>query len=335
MIFTTYPHQYIERNSQLVVTERPIADRCIQFLYNSLRENVPAMFRAVTSERMSSILGYLHYDMVGRRNRSGRQLLANIGADPGECVEPVEFYDSYRKVFERQIRYWENRPINRSASTIVSPADSRVLLGNFRDTSTVTVKDKLFCLKELLGQEEHVYQRFKDGDFAVFRLTPDKYHYNHMPVTGRVASIYQLEGAYHSCNPTALIAMGSLYSKNRRVVTLIDTDVDGGTNIGMVAMVEVVALMIGDVKQAYSEYRYENPRNVVTGMFVTRGCPKSLYRPGSSTDILIFEPGRIEFSKDLLENANRLDVKSRFTNGFGRPVVETDVLVRSPLAEPR
>jgi phosphatidylserine decarboxylase len=39
------------------------------------------------------------------------------------------------------------------------------------------------------------------------------------------------------------------YSKNKRVVTIIDTDVEGGTGIGLVAMIEVVALMIGDIVQ--------------------------------------------------------------------------------------
>lgn len=292
------------------------------------------MFSAVTSERMSSLLGYMHYDMVGRRNRSGRQLFNAVGADPDECIEPVHYYDSYRKVFERQIRFWETRPMNRSQTTIVSPADARVLIGSFDDTRLIAIKEKFFDLQELLGPDCPWYERFVGGDYAVFRLTPDKYHYNHLPVTGKVVAIYQIEGAYHSCNPSALIAMGSLYSKNRRVVTILDTDIKGGQKIGLVAMVEVVALMIGDVTQRYSENRYDMPTEITPGMILRRGCPKSLYRPGSSTDVLLFEPGRIRFSQDLLHNSSRSDVESRFTQGLGRPAVETDVLVRSPLAEP-
>lgn len=335
MRLSTYPHQYVLRNSDQVVTEKPIADRCIQFLYSSLRENAPAMFKAVTSSRMSSLLGYMHYDMVGRTKRNGKYLFEKIGADPWECVEPLSYYDSYRKVFERQIRYWETRPINRSSTTVVSPADSRVLIGSFKDDSALAIKDKFFDLDELLGWDCPWRIRFDDGDYAVFRLTPDKYHYNHVPVTGKVVTIYQLEGAYHSCNPTALMAMGSLYSKNRRVVTLIDTDIEGGTQVGLVAMVEVVALMIGEVRQVYSTYRYQNPQDLRPGMILRRGDPKSLFRPGSSTDVLIFEPGKIEFSSDIIVNSKRRDVKSRFTTGFGKPAVETDVLVRSPVAEPK
>jgi phosphatidylserine decarboxylase len=60
-----------------------------------------------------------------------------------------------------------------------------------------------------------------------------------------------------------------------------------------------------------------------------KGCPKSLYRPGSSTTIVIFQKQRICFAKDLLENQVRTDVSSRFSEGFGRPLVETEVTVRS------
>ncbi len=334
MNLSTMPHQYIDRNSLQVITEKPIADRSIQFLYTTLRESAPAMFRALTSGRMSSLLGYFHYDMPGKSRSCGKDLFSRFGADWQECINPVEYYDSHRKFFERQIRYWESRPMNRKPTTIVSPADSRLLIGSFTGTSTLFIKDKFFDLAELLGPDSSWHHRFLRGDFAIFRLTPDKYHYNHVPVDGRVVAIYNVDGRYHSCNPSALITTASLYSKNRRVVTIIDTDVPGGTAIGLVAMVEIVALMIGDIVQAYSEERYDHPRDIQAGQMVKRGCPKSLFRPGSSTDVLIFEPGRIVFAEDLVNNSQRRDVQSRFTSGYNRPLVETDIAVRSSIAEP-
>jgi len=334
MNFATLPHQYIDRNSLQVVTEKPIGDRTIQFLYNTLRENTPTMFKALTSGRMSGLLGYFHYDMPGKIKINGTDLFNRFGTDRQECLETPAYYNSHRKFFERQIRYWETRPMNRNPSTIVSPADSRVLIGSFTETSSLFIKDKFFDLEELLAPDSSWHHRFIGGDFAVFRLTPDKYHYNHVPVNGRVVAIYNVDGRYHSCNPSALIATASLYSKNRRVVTIIDTDVEGGTAIGLVAMVEIVALMIGDIVQCYSEERYDTPRDVRPGQMVKRGCPKSLFRPGSSTDVLIFEPGRITFAEDLIQNSQRQDVQSRFTNSFNRPLVETDIAVRSSIAEP-
>ncbi len=89
--------------------------------------------------------------------------------------------------------------------------------------------------------------------------------------------------------------------------------------------------MIGDISQAYSVSGYDSPKPIKIGMFLEKGQPKSLYRPGSSTDILFFQEGRIAFADDILENMRQTAVSSRFTHGFQRPLVETDIRVRSLL----
>lgn len=326
-------HQYIARESNEIHTEKLIGDRSIAFLYNTLREHSPSMFNALTSRRMSSLLGYLHFDLLAEhRTRSGMQLLRKMQANWEECVEPPGHFTSPRKVFERQIKYWQYRPMDPSPTAIVSPADAKILLGSLLETPDLYIKEKFFSAKELLGAHTRWYPFFHDGDFAILRLTPDKYHYNHFPVTGRVADIYEIGGSYHSCNPNAIIATASIHAKNRRIVTIIDTDVDGGANIGMVGMVEVVALMIGDIVQCYSSSRYDDPRPVTRGMLVTKGSPKSLYRPGSSTDILLFARDSITFSDDLQKNARRADVYSRFSPSREHPMVETDIKLRSTIA---
>jgi phosphatidylserine decarboxylase len=228
-------------------------------------------------------------------------------------------------VFERKIRYWERRPMPEDASAVVSPADARVIPGSFSETSSLYIKGKFFDYEELLARDKTKWlDAFRDGDFAVFRLTPDKYHYNHVPVAGEVMDIYEIPGRYHSCNPDAVVAVVTPYSKNKRVVTIIDTDVPGGTMMGLVA-----ALMIGEIVQCYSEERYDSPIPARCGMFLRKGAPKSLYRPGSSTDVLIFQKGRIGFSDDLIRNRSVQSIESRFTRGFGEPLVETDIRVRS------
>jgi phosphatidylserine decarboxylase len=199
--------------------------------------------------------------------------------------------------------------------------------------SSLFLKGKFFDYEELLGPNNQGWgQAFTHGDFAIFRLTPDRYHYNHTPVVGVVSTFYEIPGPYQSCNPGIVISTITPYSKNKRFVTIIDTDVPGGSRVGLVAMIEVVALMIGDIVQCYSEKRYDAPRPISQGIFVQRGLPKSLYRPGSSTTVLIFQNERVRFADDLVRNMFRSDVQSRFSKGFGRPLVETDVLVRSDIA---
>jgi len=315
-----------------VISERLYGDSLVRLLYSEVRENAPALYRLALSKRVSAVLGFLNYDLpFGSALTGGERFLRAAGVDIDECT--AERIDTMRKVFERKIRYWECRPMPEDPAAVVSPADARALIGSFNESSALFIKGKFFDFAELLGAEKDPWLKaFSGGDFAIFRLTPDKYHYNHTPVAGLVRDFYQVSGHYHACNPAAVIAIVTPYSKNTRSVTVIDTDVPGGTNVGLVAMIEVTALMIGEVVQCYSSEDYENPQLISPGTFLERGCPKSRYRPGSSTDVLIFQSGRISFDDDLLANRSRRDVESRFSLGFGEPLVETEVTVRSQIA---
>ena len=326
-------HQYIDRETSRVRTERLYGIRVIAFLYSRVREDAAFVFKAVTSRRMSAFLAFFSYDsLVGSRITGAKAFMKKAGIDFSECLEDPETLDTPRKIFERKIRYWETRPLPEDPRSVVSPADSKVLIGSLSQTSLFFLKDKFFNFDELFGWNKDEWKEsFRNGSFAVFRLTPEKYHYNHVPVSGRVVDIYDVPGSYHSCNPGAVIIEATPYSKNRRTVTIIDTDVDGGTEVGLVAMIEIVALLIGDIVQSYSENEYADPVDIQKGMFIRKGQPKSLYRPGSSTDVLMFQKERIVFSGDLASNMDQLGVSSLFSEGFGKPLVETDVRVRTQI----
>jgi len=307
-----------------------MGDHLIRLLYDKVRENSTSLFNLLTSSWSSSLLSAVNFDLPLSNSAS---FAARCGINPDEYLEPPESLNTPRKVFERKIRYNECRPIPQVPKAVLSPADARVLIGSLQQQSLFLIKNKFFVMEELLGSANKVWlTAFNEGDFAIFRLTPDKYHYNHTPVAGEVIDHYQIDGSYHSCNPSAVISVVTPYSKNKRVVTIIDTDVKGGSQVGLVAMIEVVALMIGDIVQAYSSAGYDSPQPVSKGMNLLQGQPKSLYRPGSSTDILLFQQGRVQFCPDLIQNQQRRDVQSRFSLGFGQPLVETDIKVRSLLA---
>jgi phosphatidylserine decarboxylase len=327
-------HQYIERENGQVVTEKLYKDRMVNFLYNHAKENANTLFKALTSSRSSGLLGFFNYDLpyiLGIRN--SKHIVEALNIDLSECISSFEQLNSPRKLFERKINYWEKRPMPDDPAAVVSPADSKMLVGSFENESQLFLKEKFFDFKELFGPEKRNWLRaFSKGSYAIFRLTPEKYHYNHVPVSGKVVDIYELDGVYHSCNPGAVILEATPYSKNKRVVTIIDTQVPNGTGVGLVAMIEIVALMIGDILQCYSAFFYENPLNITRGMFLKKGQPKSLYRPGSSLDVLIFQKDAVTFCEDIVANMHRAEVKTRFSKAFGRPVVETDVKVRSHIA---
>ncbi len=327
---STIAHQYIERSTAAVRTEALFADAVVQTLYSTIRENIPFLFNQILSQRVSRMLGFLNYDFpLAQMGTKPGAVLKKLGISPKELYTPVESLTSYRKIFERQIRYWQARPMSNEPGAVVSPADARVLMGSFKAMSSLFIKEKFFSFTELISHDKEKWlEAFQGGDYAVFRLTPDKYHYNHAPVSGRVVDIYEINGQYHSCNPGAVVQAVTPMSKNRRVVTIIDTDVQDGTGMGFVAMIEIVALMIGNIRQCYSHKRYDDPVNVTPGLFIKAGQPKSLFRPGSSTTVIIFQQDRCEFCRDLLVNRNRQDVKSRFSHHFNHPLVETEIHLR-------
>lgn len=331
------PHQFVDRTTGCVRTELLTSDAVIRQLYSPILENAPLLHRVASSRWVSGALGYLNYDnLLAARATGTLKFLDAWGVDLNEATAPRTELNTVRKIFERQIRYWDCRPMPQEEGAIVCAADARLLIGTLRNDEEnalprqLRIKNKFFHLEELLGVEWSL--RFEHADFALFRLTPEKYHWTHAPVSGEVKAVYALDGRYHSCNPSAIVQLITPYSKNRRVVTIIDTDVDGGSHCGLVAMVEVVALMVGRIDQRYSTLRYADPQQLAPGMFVERGQPKAVFRPGSSTVVLLFEPGRVCFADDLIRYAQHPRVISRFSEGYGQRMVEVDVEVRSLLA---
>ena len=262
------------------------------------------------------------------------KFIRDSGIPLSEFVGNLSEHDTARKIFERQIRYWNCRPMPQNSRAVVCPADARALVGSMEESSGLYIKQKFFSFPELLGEGSPWQTSFAAGEYAVFRLTPEKYHYTHAPVSGHVVDFYSVEGRYFPCNPNAAVQLITPVSKNRRVVTILETDCPDGSGVGRVAMIEVVALMIGQIEQRYSEHRYEDPSPIERGMFLQRGAPKALFRPGSSTVVLLFQRGRVRFAQDLIVNQRRGEVRSRFSQTLGEPLTETDVAVRSLLALP-
>ena len=325
-------HQYVERNSGRLVNERIFGDSLIGNVFNPLIEDSSAIYRAVTSKRVNKFLAWAAFDSVlGSKITGAGKFLKDAGINERECLDPVYMLDTRRKIFERKIRYWDVRPIPEDKSQVLCPADSKMLAGSFKQGPGVFLKEKLFSFEELIGRR-YWLKPFNSGDFAVFRLTPDKYHYTHCPVSGVIKDFYEIDGRMNSCNPGAVMKISKAYSKNKRVVTIIDTDVPDGTGVGLVAMVEIVALMVGNIRQAYSIDQYYYPKDLVKGMKIERGQPKAIFMPGSSTVVLLFEEGRIKFHDDIIKNMQR-EASSRFSLSFGKPVVETEVAVRSGIAD--
>ena len=87
-------HQYIDRKSGEVRTEKLVADALVRRLYSSVRERAPALFRAAVSRRASSLLGALNYDApLSLRLSSPSRMMRALGIDLRELRDAPETLD--------------------------------------------------------------------------------------------------------------------------------------------------------------------------------------------------------------------------------------------------
>ena len=332
MGYSPVAHQYVPLSGAASVNEDLLADRVIRFLYSAARERPTVLQRAAASKLASALLASWEFDWPLRQPLPAIAAAAErMHIDLDEVYGDLRRWRTLRDLFERKIRFWETRPLDADERNIASPADGKALTFGFERDAMMPVKSKWVAFAELLGSAA-LADALAPVSGVIVRLTPDAYHYVHAPVSGKVRSHELIDGALHSCNPAALITFANPYAINLRRVTVIDTDVYQGSGVGTVVVVNVAAMMIGSIDDAYSEHRYDEPQLIERGTFLQRGQPMALFRPGSSTSIVLWQRARATLSPSLVRNTCRVDVQSRFSDWLLSPWVESAIRVRSALA---
>ncbi len=325
-------HQYIPLSGTRMVDEALIADRVIRFLYSTSREMPSVLQRIAASKFASTVMATWEFDWPLSKPLPAIAAAAErMRINLDDVYDDMRSWRTLRNLFERKIRFWATRPITCNEQSIVSPADGKALAFGFPRDAMMPVKSRWVAFPELLGSRE-LAQSLAPISGVIVRLTPDAYHYVHAPVSGVVRSHQWIDGALHSCNPAALVTFAHPHAINLRRVTVIDTDVHHGSRAGIVVVVNVAAMMIGRVDDAYSQNRYDDPQPIKSGSFLRRGQPMALFRPGSSTSIVLWRQPRAVMDTSLARNACRGDVQSRFSHWLLSPWVESAVRVRSTLA---
>ncbi|RMZ75519.1 hypothetical protein DV738_g5412, partial [Chaetothyriales sp. CBS 135597] len=172
---------------------------------------------------------------------------------------------------------------------IVSPADCRsVVFNTIEDATRIWVKGRDYSLERLFGDAYPLdAKRYKGGSMGIFRLAPQDYHRFHIPVDGVLGVPKLIEGEYYTVNPMAIRSALDVYGENVRVVTPIDSVAHG-----RVMYVCIGAMMVGST--------------VITrkpGEKVKRGEELGYFKFGGSTVLLFFEPGKMVYDSDLVENS--------------------------------
>jgi phosphatidylserine decarboxylase len=161
--------------------------------------------------------------------------------DLDECEAPEGAYPSFDKFFTRQLKPGQ-RAICPNVGEVASPADGRIeAIGPIDLTGTLLVKERPYRVAELIGDEADA-QRYAGGQFAVVYLSPRDYHRVHAPVAGAITLVRSMPGDLFPVNAIGERHVPSLFSTNRRVAIVIDTQ-----SMGRVTVTMVGAIIVGRI----------------------------------------------------------------------------------------
>ncbi|PCD35352.1 hypothetical protein AU210_007926 [Fusarium oxysporum f. sp. radicis-cucumerinum] len=218
------------------------------------------------------------------------KFIAFHGLDMSEVLLPLDEFNNFNEFFYRALKPGA-RPCSApdNPHIIVSPADCRSVVFNSITVATkIWVKGREFNMKRLLGDAypEDV-SRFEGGALGIFRLAPQDYHRFHIPVDGVMGKPKTIEGEYYTVNPMAIRSALDVYGENVRVLVPIDSE-----HHGRVMVICVGAMMVGSTVITRKE-----------GDKVHRAEELGYFKFGGSTILLLFEPGRMVFDDDLVDNS--------------------------------
>ncbi|MCL4108473.1 UNVERIFIED_CONTAM: hypothetical protein GTU68_046754 [Idotea baltica] len=224
--------------------------------------------------------------------------------DASEFANDVAEFANFNEFFYRKLKP-EARPVHSDANTIVFPADGRHLcVPDLSKNEGLFVKGQMFDIHKLLADRQ-LSDRYANGSLLLSRLCPVDYHRFHFPAAGTPGPTRLINGPLYSVNPIALVQNIHIMTTNKRTVTELQTEA-----FGKVLCLEIGATCVGGICQTYG-----------AGASVSKGAEKGYFRFGGSSTITVFEPGRIKFDDDLIENSKQqTELYARIGDHMGQVV---------------
>ena len=233
-----------------------------------------------------------------------RRVVAAYDVDLSQAAEPdVAAYASFNEFFTRPLAPGA-RPLPEDPAAVASPVDGVVSqAGTIRDGRVFQAKGRELSVDELLGGAPHRALPFSGGSFATLYLSPRDYHRIHMPVDGRLVETVHVPGRLFSVDAGTTRAVPRLFARNERVVAMFDSAA------GPLAVVMVGALFVSAIETVWEGLITPPTRRWVRswnhhgdGHAFERGEEIGRFNMGS-TVILLFGPGRVAWSPELVPEA--------------------------------
>ena len=270
------PIQYYERESRQLKTEKVAGEKWLVWLYyNPIGE--ATLWALAKRKLVSSIYG----NMMDRTS-SAKKIHSFIeDFDIDMSVAQEQEFNNFNDFFTRKLKD-DARPVDTSSTSVVSPADGKILAYADISNSDFIIKGYRFDVSSFLDNAD-LAQKYHDGALLIFRLAPMDYHRFHFPVSGNISPNKKIDGDYYSVNPFALRKKAKIFCLNKREYTILSNPL-----FGDVIMAEVGATMVGSIEQTFK------------GSSVNKGEEKGYFKFGGSTVVLLFEKSKIHIDEDLL-----------------------------------
>jgi phosphatidylserine decarboxylase len=282
--------EYIDRKSGKTLIEKVPGEGFLKFLYYNPFGELP-LEKVVKRKYLTSFYGKRMDTPESCQKIAEFVVENNINMDESE--KTIKEFTSFNDFFIRKLKKGA-REVARGEDIFVSPADGKILVfENLTGMEKFFVKGDEFNLQEFL-KDEKLSQKYEGGTLAIIRLAPVDYHRFHFPTDGEISESKEIEGYYYSVSPYAIRKNFRIFLENKREYSILHTP-----KFGDVLMAEIGATMVGGIVQSYK------PNTAVK-----KGEEKGYFFFGGSTCILLFEKGKIEIDKDIIENSkNGLETK--------------------------
>lgn len=276
---------YYDRYRDELCCEKIYGDKSLRWTYGTPAGKL-ALHVLVKRAMFSRWYGW-SMDRASTRKKI-EPFIETYGLDASEFAHRPDEFKNFNEFFFRRLKP-EARPIDTRSNSVVFPADGRHLcVPNLSDCDGLFVKGEMFDLETLVG-DQSLARRYERGSLLLSRLCPTDYHRFHFPVSGVPGMARLINGPLYSVNPIALCQNIQILATNKRVFTELVTE-----SCGTVLLMEIGATCVGGICQTYE-----------AGADVSKGDEKGYFRFGGSSTIIIFEPDRVVFDNDLIQQSSQ------------------------------
>lgn len=246
------------------------------------------MIKFLPRKRISKWVGKFAFTKFPKplQNKINLTFAQTFGINLHETEFPYYDYNSLGDFFIRRLKQGV-RPIGNSP--LIHPCDSviteRAKISNYQ---LIQAKGSYYSL-EKITEIEDCREKYSDGYFVTYYLSPKDYHRVHSPVDGLITQVKYSPGDLWPVNEWSIKNIPQVYAQNERVYVEIATE-HGPVGVIFVGATNVGSIALKFEKKLYTNWKipaklikYEPP------IEIKKGEELGMFKMGS-TVVVLYSP---------------------------------------------